>query len=240
MPVDIQVLASGSSGNCYRISDGYTNILLDAGIPIRRIRAGCGFGLRDIAACLVTHSHGDHCKAVDDLLRAAVTVYMPPGEISAAGIAPHHRLRPLRAENDLYQPISARSFVIQPFRVEHDTPEPVGYLLASSKTGERLLYFTDTFFVRNRFSGLTHIIGEVNYNRDVLWQHVTDGQTPAVRAKRLFASHMSLDTFLDFLRSNDISKLQQIYVCHMSDDHGDAAATRETIQRLTGAEVYIC
>lgn len=33
--MDIQVLASSSRGNCYRIDDGTTPILLECGIPFK-------------------------------------------------------------------------------------------------------------------------------------------------------------------------------------------------------------
>ena len=107
-------------------------------------------------------------------------------------------------------------------------------------TGEKLLYFTDTFFLKWKFVGVTHIIGEVNYDSETMWEKVNDGYTPPARAKRLFQSHMSLEHFLDFLHANDLSKLKQIYICHISSDHGNQERIMEAVQRATGAEVYIC
>lgn len=239
--MDIRVLASGSTGNCYRISDGKTTLLLDAGIPIKRIRMGCDFRLGDVSGCLITHYHGDHSRSVKDLLAASVPVWMPQGEIDALKLQKHHRLHALaKGQDGGYSAYGVGSLNILPFRVEHDTPEPVGYLIASTVTGEKLAYFTDTFYLRYRFVGLTHIIGECNYDRDTMWEKVNEGDTPAIRAKRLFSSHMSLDNFLGFLRANDRTRLQQIYICHMSDDHGNEAKIKEAVQRLTGAEVYVC
>lgn len=43
--MDIKVLGSGSKGNCYLIDDGSTSLLLECGIPIKRIREGLGFRL---------------------------------------------------------------------------------------------------------------------------------------------------------------------------------------------------
>ena len=47
--MEVKVLASGSSGNAYRISDGETALLLDAGIPLKAIQAGLGFRVRDLS-----------------------------------------------------------------------------------------------------------------------------------------------------------------------------------------------
>lgn len=55
--VEMKVLASGSSGNCYIVSDGSSKILLDAGIPIKRIREGTGFQLSQVAGALISHCH---------------------------------------------------------------------------------------------------------------------------------------------------------------------------------------
>lgn len=243
--MDIKILASGSSGNCYHISDGETSILLDAGIPIRQIRIGCDFQLSKVSGCLVTHYHGDHSKAVPDLLYHGIAIYITRAEAEKiplvfAGKPIHFLRRNDESEDSTYANFKVGTFQVLPFPVEHDTPEPVGYLLRSTVTGEKLLYFTDSYYVRYRFTGLTHIIGECNYDSESLWEHLETGKTPSARAKRLFTSHMSLENFLDLLKATDLSRLRQIYICHMSNDHGDEAKIKAAVQRLTGAEVYVC
>ena len=47
------------------------------------------------------------------------------------------------------------------------------------------------------------------------------------------------DTLLDLLRANDMTKVRQIYLLHLSDGNSDAAAFRRQVQQETGAEVYI-
>lgn len=237
--MDVRAIASGSSGNCYRVSDGSTAILLDAGIPISRIREGCDFKLNQIRACFVTHSHGDHCKAVRDLTRFGIPVYMTQGEIDAMQ-PPTSFIRQLLGTPSDYLPVEVGTFTVLPFSVQHDTPEPVGYLLWSDITRERLLYFTDTFYIRERFLPFDYLIGEVNYDGETLEEHIKSRETGAYRAKRLFSTHMSLDNFLKFLRANDLSRLRKIWICHMSDDHGNEKKIKEAVQRETGAEVEVC
>ena len=244
--MEIKVLASGSTGNCYLVRSGQSSLLLDAGIPAKRIREGCDYRLSQISGCLVTHSHGDHCKAVKDLLAASVPVYMPEKEIAAAGLPAHHRLHPLERRSDnppAYAFFFVGGFTVLPFQTFHDTPEPVGYLIAGGEpeAKETLLYFTDTYYLQRRFRNLHYIIGECNYDSETMWEKVESGETPAARAKRLFSTHMSLNHFLDFLKCvENPETIRQIYICHMSDDHGNEANIREAVQRLTGAEVYVC
>ena len=52
--MDIQVLASSSSGNCYCISDGSTPLLIEAGIQFKQIQQRLNFWLSEIAGLLVT------------------------------------------------------------------------------------------------------------------------------------------------------------------------------------------
>ena len=81
----INPIASGSSGNAYYISDGQSNLLLDAGIPLAQIQAGCGYKVSQLSGCLVTHGHGDHVKAAKALARMGVNIYTSQGTAAAAG-----------------------------------------------------------------------------------------------------------------------------------------------------------
>jgi len=243
--MEITILASGSSGNCYRVDDGKTAILLDAGISIKEIQRGCRFQLSKIKGCLVTHCHGDHSKAVNNLLRRGVDCYMPLEEAAECAVMTEssrfHALKPDAERPSGFSPFQIGSWFVLPFKVEHDTPNPVGYLLSSTYTREKLLYFTDTYYLRYTFTGVTHIIGECNYDEDTLWNNVGTKSVPNARVKRLFESHMSLSTFLDLLRANNKEyTLQQIYIAHMSDCNGNEERIKTAVQQLTGAEVYVC
>lgn len=233
--MDITVIASGSSGNAYRISDGDTALLLDAGIPLQRIKQALNFRVRDLAGCLVTHAHGDHAKAAGDLSKAGVDVYTSQGTIDACRLA-GHRIKPVKA----LQEVMIGTFAVLPFDVQHDAPEPLGFLLTSRRTGEKLLYFTDTYYLKYRFTGLTHIMGECNYSMDIVEQSVRNGYIPPELVPRLIKSHMSLEHFLDLLKANDLDEVKQIYLLHLSNNNSDAERFREAVQKLTGTEVYVC
>jgi phosphoribosyl 1,2-cyclic phosphodiesterase len=231
----IKVLASGSTGNSYRISDGKTSVLLDAGLPFSAIQKGCDFSLASLDGCLITHEHNDHAKAGADLMKRSVDVYTSQGTALIHGWS-GHRLHIVKS----MERVTIGTFDVLVFDVEHDSVEPLGFVVHSRETREKLLYFTDTFYVKYRFDGLTHILCECNYDRNMLLENVRIGEIEPFVAKRIMKSHMCIDTLLNMLQSNDLSKLRQIYLLHISERNGNVETFKERVQRLTGAEVYAC
>lgn len=231
--MDIQIIATGSTGNAYRVSDGETAVLLDAGIPFRDLQRALGYRLFDLSGALVTHAHKDHSKACTDLLFRGVDVYTSKGTADTCGLGGVH----LHTVKSL-TPFDVGTFRVIPFDVAHDAPEPLGFLLTSDVTDERILYFTDTFYIKYRFPGITHLLGECNHDEKGIEDAVRMGYVPAELAPRLVRSHMSLDTFLEFLRKMDRSRLKQIYLLHMSANNSNEKRFVEEVQKLTGVEVY--
>lgn len=233
--MEITVLASGSTGNAYRISDGHTALLLDAGIPLKAIQVGLSFRVREIKGCFITHAHQDHSKAAKDLARLGVDIYTSQGTIEACGLS-GHRLRRAKALEEL----EVGTFKVMPFDVQHDAPEPLGFLFTSTATGEKLLYFTDTYYIKYRFVGLTHIMAECNYSEEGIKRSVEAGYIPVDLVPRLVKSHMSLEHLIELLKANDLTHVRQIYLLHLSNNNSDEQHFKEEIQRQTGAEVYVC
>jgi len=231
--IEITVLASGSRGNCYHISDGRTPLLLECGIPFREIQKGLQFRVSGVAGCLVSHEHKDHSKAVQDVMKAGIDCYMSRGTAEALGLS-GHRLHIIKAK----QQFQTGTWTILPFETQHDAAEPLGFLLAN-RAGDKLLYATDTYYVRYRFKGLTHIMVECNYAADILARNVEAGLVPPTLKKRILKSHFSLEHVKQFLLANDLSRVQEIWLLHLSDGNSDAARFRREVQELTGKPVYI-
>lgn len=231
--IEVTVLASGSKGNCYRIDDGSTPLLLECGIPFREIQKGLHFRVSEVAGCLVSHEHKDHCKAVQDVMKAGVDCYMSAGTADALGVA-GHRIHTIQAKRQF----QLGTWTVLPFETEHDAAEPLGFLLAN-RAGDKLLYATDTYYVRYKFRGLTHILVECNYAADILAKNVEAGLVPPALKKRILKSHFSLEHVKQFLLANDLSRVQEIWLLHLSDGNSDAARFKREVQELTGKPVYI-
>ena len=50
---------------------------------------------------------------------------------------------------------------------------------------------------------------------------------------------MALENVKDILKANDLSKVNEIYLIHLSDGNSNAEQFKREIQELTGKPVYI-
>lgn len=232
--IAITPLASGSKGNAYKITDGQTPLLLEAGIPYKEIQKGLNYQVTSLAGCLVSHEHKDHCKAVSEMVfKAGVDCYMSQGTIDALGIE-SHRIKPVQARKQF----KVGTWTVLPFDTQHDAANPLCFLLANT-AGDKLLYLTDSFYCRYRFNGLTHLMIEANYSPDILRENVASGLISVELKNRILKSHFSLANVKEFLRANDLSRVEEIWLIHLSDDNSDAARFKREIQELTGKVVTV-
>ncbi len=231
--ITITTLASSSRGNCYHVTDGSTPLLLECGIPWKEIQRKLDFKTSEIKACLLTHEHGDHSKAIADVMKAGIDCYMSPGTAKALGIS-GHRVK-------IVQPLQQYhigTWTIRPFETEHDAVWPLGFLLAN-QAGEKLLFITDSYYCKYKFQGLNIIMIECNYSLDILNANVEAGLVDATMKNRLLQSHFSLGNVKEFLKANDLSLVTEIHLLHLSGDNSDASRFKREIQELTGKAVYV-
>lgn len=226
-------LASSSAGNCYHVTDGHTELLIEAGVRFADIRKALDFRVSRLAACLISHEHLDHSRAAADLAKAGVDIYASAGTIAARGLS-GHRVKQIEPKKQF----QVGTWTIMPFDVEHDAEDPLGFLMAN-QAGEKLVFITDSYFCRYTFSGLTHIAVECNYSLRILDENIAAGRVHPAMRPRLLRSHFSLENVLDFLRANDLSKVQEIHLLHLSDSNSDEELFKRKVMETTGKPVYI-
>ena len=202
-----QALASSSAGNAYIVSDEDTRILLECGVSHNKLQKLSGFSLSEFQACLVSHEHKDHAKAVEDLISRGMAVYMSPGTAEA--------LETEGAEliEDRSQ-FNVGSLDIVPFTTFHDAREPLGFLIKSRVDGDVLAFATDTVNLRYKFPGLNILAIEANYDKNILERCE---KMPEKVRYRIANAHMEIDTLCDYLRSLDLSQCREIHLLHLSD-----------------------
>ncbi len=227
----IAALASSSAGNAYLLG-GRSPLLLDCGLSYRELQRATGYKLTGLAGCLITHEHADHSKAAADLMQAGVDCYMSAGTAEALGLN-GHRVRVVKA----LEQFTLGAWTVLPFEAIHDAREPLGFLVAGE--GEKILYLTDTAYCPYRFAGLTRIMIECNYSREILDRNIEAGKLHPGMRRRLLRSHMSMDRVLDILAANDLTAVREIILVHLSDGNSDAEEFKRQVQAATGRMVRV-
>lgn len=168
-------------------------------------------------------------------MKKGVDIYSSAGTFKALGIS-GHRIHPQTAMVDF----AIGSFRILPFPVEHDANEPFGYLIESLLTKERLLFFTDTYYIKFNFKNINILMAEANYSLDIIKEKVEAEEISEAHKNRVIKSHMSLETLVNFIKASDTSQLKKIYLLHMSDGNSNEDEFKKKIQEITGVEVEVC
>lgn len=234
----IEILASGSKGNCYKVSNGNTALLLECGISYKDIQKKLNFKTK-IDGCLLTHEHKDHAYSVKDLIKFGIHCYMSKGTAEALNIGGYY-VNILKKNSTGYERKVIGDFIVTPFKAIHDSLEPLGFHVFDTSNGEGLVFITDTSYIEYTFPPTDYYLVECNYVKELIDINVYNKQVNINLRNRIVKNHMSLETLLDLLRANDLSKLKQIYVLHLSDSNSDENYIREEIQKLTGVPVVVC
>lgn len=229
---EFKPIASGSSGNCHLIKTDGASGLIDIGIPWKRIQEAMGFTASSLDFVLVTHRHLDHSGYIKEAIRAGIDVYAIQDVWNSNGISSHrsHTITPMKQ-------FQIKNLTILPFSVPHDV-ENVGFLIADDR-GDKMLYLTDCYYSPFIFKNLTLIAIECNYSLDILRANVEAGSVPATLKNRLLKSHFSLENVKEFLKANDLGKVQEIWLLHLSDGNSDEKRFKREVQELTGRMVFV-
>lgn len=205
-------MGSSSAGNCYILQNDDEALIIEAGVPFLEVKKALDFNVRKIVGVVVSHSHGDHSKFIREYGRAGIPVFKPYNEEIA--------------------PLSMKygRFGIKAFRLIHDVP-CYGFYIQHAEIG-RLVYASDTEYIKYRFKGLNHILVECNYDKRLI-------PDDAVNRSHVMQGHMELQTTLGFLRVNNNPDLRNVVLLHMSRDNADSmefvAEAEKVVQCLVWA-----
>jgi phosphoribosyl 1,2-cyclic phosphodiesterase len=229
-------ISSSSKGNCYLISSapGVPALLVELGVPVRKVREKIGFNLGGLAGALVSHCHGDHSSAVKEMLKATVDVYTSPETAEALGVGEHHRIHELITG----ETITIGAWTVLPFDLHHDVPTH-GFFIGAPD-GDKLLFIPDTSYIRNRFEGINILCIECNHISDILSANIVGGHLPISLGHRVRRNHMSLESVIGMLKANDLSRCREIWLLHLSAGNSDEARMIRAVQEATGIPCRAC
>lgn len=226
-------IASSSHGNAYIVEDGQTILLLECGVARRTLNKmlekEMGYPSTACAAALVSHEHKDHAKAVAELLKDGMDIYMSEGTAEALET---EGTKPCRS----MEQFAVGSMDIVPFATFHDAAEPLGFLIRSRVDGENLVFATDTVNLRYRFPGVTILAIEANYDKAILERCE---KLPEKTRERITNTHMEIDTLCDYLKGLDLSGCREIWLLHLSDATSHEGHFLNKVRRCVPAGIEV-
>lgn len=208
----LKCLATGSKGNCYLLHSGGKALIIEAGIPYKRILKGLDFNLMDVVGVVISHTHQDHSKSAEDFKRAGIPVFDSYDSEEEKQVRTYG------------------NFVIHSFKLEHDVP-CMGFYILHPDMGS-LVYLTDTEYCKYRFPNVNHILIEANYDARLIPEN-----HPA--KVHILKGHMELQTTKGFVQANKSSELRDVILCHMSEDNMDYEVMQKEILSVAGKRVNV-
>mgnify|MGYP004518790131 CR=1 FL=1 len=221
----LKCIATGSTGNCYTLtSDSGETLILDCGIPIKEIKKGLDWNIRNVVGCIVSHAHSDHSKSVKDFEAMGIPVFTP-----------YISLKPMRMGKEFK--IQAFDLTTVDGRWTHTNADGsecpcYGFLITHPEMG-RMIYATDTELIKWRFKNVNHILLGVNYDQELL-------SGDDAKKNHVVRGHMSIDTACEFVKANASPDLQNVVMCHLSKENADSDSFIEKMEKVAcGANVDV-
>lgn len=232
----VDILASGSSGNCIAISNGQSTILIDAGIAKTKIEKRLlevGITPNSIEAIFVTHAHGDHIKGLPLANKYKIPVYASEGEWKSIQNVDDDLQYLIFKENHRYEShfFDSGEIAVIPFGVHHDALEPVGYkILAGNKQASICL---DTGVMDDNMlavmSDSDFYIIEANHEPRMV---EASSYPDSVKARIIsHIGHLSNQQTAEALSQLLQGKGEHIYLVHLSDKNNMPALAEMTVKR---------
>lgn len=110
-----------------------------------------------------------------------------------------------------------------------------GYIIMHDKEPLKMLYITDTEFVKWRFSNMNTVLIGIDYMDKYL-----ENEQNEIKRRHVLNGHMELKTGIDFIKVTDRDKtLKNVIVGHLSDDNSDHELFENEISKVTAANVSV-
>nr|WP_040407994.1 MBL fold metallo-hydrolase [Allofustis seminis] len=232
----ISILASGSTGNAIYVESEKTKLLVDCGLPGKKIHELFNQIDRspdDLDAILVTHEHADHIKGVGVLSRRHdLDIYANEKTWDAMApkigkIAKEHQNHFQRGQLKTIGDIDILSF-----GVSHDAADPQFY--AFQKDNERFVILTDTGYVsdqmRHELKNADAYLMESNHDVQMLRM----GPYPWHLKQRILGDKGHLSNEESSLAMAEMigDRTKRIYLGHLSQKNNMKSVARSTVEDI--------
>lgn len=230
---------SDSDGNGYVLFNQSEALVLEAGVSLDKLKKALDFNMGIVQGVLFSHVHSDHSKYIKDYIKHFKCCSHADG-LFFHGVQFHYNAKTIEP-NKLY---TIGSFNFVPFELVHDVTT-FGFLIETKSTQdncnttENICFITDTKELNYNFVNLTQIFVECNYDDTLIDTNQYNGKLPSFLADRIRNSHLSLEQVKEFLLRQDLTKVKNIVLLHLSSRNSNSLEFKKEIENLTGKMVHI-
>lgn len=200
------ILASGSKGNSTLIQSGSTTVLIDCGTTKKYLTetlSTIGYGISDIDALVVTHTHKDHISQLK--LFKDIPTY--------ATFDTNHSTQSMISA---YESFQVNDLTFYPIALSHDSDNTLGFIIFDGY--EKLVYIADTGYIRDQdllhLVDANYIIIESNYDESLLMR----SSRPYLTKQRIMSDrgHLSNHQCGQILQQIITKNTTEIVLAHIS------------------------
>ena len=218
----LNILATGSSGNCAFIESQDNIIFIDIGISFRKLSKLIDinkFQNKNIYL-FITHEHSDHIAGL-----SAFTEKLKPVIFTGEGTADALKEKKIDVY-DFYilkrdKIYNINDFKVAPFFTPHDAMEPLGYKFFFDN--KNITFATDLGvcpnYLLDYFNDNELLILESNYEDSLLY----NGKYHKSLKRRISSikGHLSNKEVFNIIGKLNTSRIKRIYLGHISEDNND-------------------
>lgn len=229
----VEILASGSGGNCIALRSGETTILIDAGIAKTKIEkqlVGVGIRPDEVQAIFITHAHKDHIKGLPLANKYRIPVYAGVDEWKTIPGVDEGLRRTIKAGERVG---IGFTFSVTAFDTHHDAMQPLGYVIEDVFNDTKCAVCLDTGhvddYMLHAMQGCDIYIIEANHDP----QMVEASDYPLSVQTRILShiGHLSNQQTADALSKLIQGRGEQIYLTHLSHKNNLPALAQLTVER---------
>ncbi len=217
--VRFAVLGSGSRGNAAVVWSAGTALLVDCGLPAKRVwrdLAALGVPREDVAGLLITHEHGDHVGGAEAVARKlGVPIFCSDGTRVAVRFREELDVRRVSAGTTM----TLGALQVEAFRVPHDGAEPLGFVVGSGV--HRVGFATDMGSVKlgvvRKLRTCRAVLLEFNHDEHMLRY----GEYPPSLKERVLSDlgHLSNRQASELLARLAGSRVEHVVLGHVSHEN---------------------
>jgi len=236
--MEIDVLASGSSGNAMVVCTEETSVLLDAGISrlaLKRRLAALGKSVGELDAVLLSHEHSDHVRGLEVLQRRHPTpVWATAGTFAGLPCS-------VGCGGELSSGVARRfgQLEVLPVATSHDAREPVGFVISDGQCSVGVCTDTGicTGLLLRRLGDCDLVLIEANHDIDLL-RH---GPYPWYLKQRIRSrlGHLANHQAEEALETILTPRLKGLVALHLSEQNNQPELVRSLFRRRLGSDLPV-